>query len=198
MPRTALCLRRIAAAAIGIALCLLSFPAAAGKLIELRGWSFAGEDRPSFTIARDTTVKHAGAASARLSAANEPKAFGSLIQSVEAQNYLGKRIRFRAWTKTSGVAGFAGLFVRVEGVRAENTLAFDNMQDRPIKGDTEWTQRSVVLDVPPSATRIHFGVMLSGKGTVWLDDGELAEVSKDVPTTGVKRDDAPKNLDFEK
>jgi hypothetical protein len=39
---------------------------------------------------------------------------------------------------------------------------FDNMDDRPIKGDSEWQQYAVVLDVPSEATALAYGILLSG------------------------------------
>jgi len=36
----------------------------------------------------------------------------------------------------------------------ETGVAFDNMQDRAIKGTTDWRRYEVVLDVPEDATGI--------------------------------------------
>ncbi len=171
--------------------------ALAGTLNDLPGWAFEGSDRASFTVARDLEVKHAGRAAAMLRANREPQSFGALIQAITAEKYVGRRVRFSAWSRTAGVTGFAGLVMRVEGPSADTTLAFDNMQDRPVRGTTEWTLRTVVLDVAPSARRIHFGVMLSGQGTVWLDDGKLEIVDSSVPTTGPQKVAGPRNFDFE-
>jgi hypothetical protein len=62
-------------------------------------------------------------------------------------------------------------------------LAFDNMQDRPIKGTTDWKMYSVVLDVPPEATKISFGTNVIGKGQVWSDDFKLEIVDDSVAST---------------
>jgi hypothetical protein len=80
------------------------------------------------------------------------------------------------------------------------TVAFDNMQDRPITHTKDWQNYAVVLDVPQDATGIFFGVLLDGPGTVWLNGGKVELVGSDVPTTGTtgtkKRGIEPKNLDF--
>jgi len=77
-------------------------------------------------------------------------------------------------------------------------LAFDNMSDRPIQGDTEWTRHDVVLDVPASARRITFGVLLGGPGTVWIDGVRLDVVASTVPTTDAKAPpSAPRVVGFE-
>jgi hypothetical protein len=41
----------------------------------------------------------------------------------------------------------------------------------------------VVLDVPDAATGIAFGALLSGDGTLWVDDLTFEVVGKDIPTT---------------
>ncbi|MCA9492492.1 MAG: hypothetical protein KC621_21310 [Myxococcales bacterium] len=50
-------------------------------------------------------------------------------------------------------------------------LSFDNMQERPIRGTQDWTRHEIVLDVPTGATNIAFGILVAGKGTVWIDRG---------------------------
>jgi hypothetical protein len=47
------------------------------------------------------------------------------------------------------------------------------MQDRSIKGTTEWKKYDVVPDVPQNASGIFFGVLLSGTGTVRLSDARF-------------------------
>jgi hypothetical protein len=80
-------------------------------------------------------------------------------------------------------------------------VAFDNMQDRPIKGTTSWLRYDVVLDVPSDADDIAFGVLLAGTGKIWLNGIEFEVVGSEVPTTGekpkLKLGDKPK-LGFEK
>jgi hypothetical protein len=44
------------------------------------------------------------------------------------------------------------------------------MQTRPVRGSTEWTEYEIVLDVPEGSTRITYGFLLIGAGTVWGDD----------------------------
>jgi hypothetical protein len=72
--------------------------------------------------------------------------------------------------------------MRVDGPRSQ-TLAFDNMYRRGVHGTTEWRAYAVVLDVPDAATGIAFGALLSGDGTLWVDDLTFEVVGKDIPTT---------------
>jgi lipoprotein NlpI len=64
-------------------------------------------------------------------------------------------------------------------------LAFDNMQDRPIKGTTDWTNCAVVLDVPANAAGIMFGLILEHRGKAWFDGVTLEPVGTDVPSTHI-------------
>jgi len=62
-------------------------------------------------------------------------------------------------------------------------LGFDNMDDRPVTGTTEWTQYAIVLDVPDDAIMFFFGVFQVGPGASWFDDLTLEVVDESVPTT---------------
>jgi hypothetical protein len=50
------------------------------------------------------------------------------------------------------------------------------MMGRAVQGSTDWTEHTVVLDVPDNATYIALGFLLSGDGTVWGDDLKLEVV----------------------
>jgi hypothetical protein len=113
------------------------------------------------------------------------------------------------FVKTAAGEGWAGLWMRVDG-KDKTGIAFDNMMNRPVKGDTDWKKYEVVLDVPDSAEEIVFGFLLAGQGQAWVDDIELEVVGNDVKTTGLETQpmdrvgqplqglpDDPKNPNFE-
>ena len=88
--------------------------------------------------------------------------------------------------------------MRVDG--HDDTLSFDNMNRRRIKGSTEWRLYRIVLDVPAEATHISFGVLLTGAGRVWVDDVTFEVVDETVELTAGRNPqypDGPVNLDFE-
>jgi hypothetical protein len=122
------------------------------------------------------------------------------MQTFAPGSLLGKRVRFSGYVRSREVTGWAGLWMRVDGPNGE-TLAFDNMQKRAIKGTGDWKEYQIVLDVPASAQKIAFGLLLAGKGGVWMDDLKFEVVGTDVPTTGETVGTEPKpgyvNLDFE-
>ncbi len=73
----------------------------------------------------------------------------------------------------------------VEGSR--ESRPFHNMKDRPLRGTTDWTECSLVLNVPSDAVSITFGSQLLGRGKFWMDDLTLETVDESIPTTGTER-----------
>ncbi|GER88945.1 hypothetical protein KDW_31070 [Dictyobacter vulcani] len=66
------------------------------------------------------------------------------------------------------------------------TLDYDNMQNRPIQGTADWQRYQVVLDVPGESLDIAFGLLLQGKGQVWLQDASIIEVGNEIDVTSLK------------
>ena len=131
----------------------------------------------------DRAVYHSGRASAQLrSRVPTATTFGTLTQRVRADSLKNVRIRISAWLRTREAQG-ALIFVRVDGAVA--SLDFANTNDNPVSGNTEWTRRELVVDVPQDAFGVTFGLILNGTGTVWLDDVTLDVVSPVTPRTGV-------------
>lgn len=164
----------------------------------------AGSKPNHYKATLDKKTYHSGTQSALISHAKESASgFGTLMQNMDPDEYKGKRWRMSFWIKTDSVKGWAGGWMRVDGPDGNNgrPLAFDNMQDRVIKGTTDWTQYSIVLDVSEESTNIGFGVMLSGKGKLWIDDVKFEKVSNKVPVTCMyanqKYGNHARNLDFE-
>ena len=148
------------------------------------GWEARGSRPEDYEMAADTETRHGGAASAVIrSRARPEKGFGTLMQVIAADAYRGRRVRLAAMVKAADVRGWAGVWMRVDGERAES-LAFDNMQERKIRGTRDWEPHAVVLDVPPDAAEIYFGVLLDGPGAVWVDDFDLEVVWPSVKATG--------------
>ncbi len=166
-------------------------------------WIMAGSDPKDYEAGLDKTVFHSGTKSAFITqAAAKPSGFGTLMQMFSAKNYLDKRLRMSLWVKVENVEDWASPWMRVDGQKGQSSLSFDNMCDRKLKDTLDWKKYIIVLDVPAESTNIAFGVMLAGKGKVWIDDVSFEKVSTDVPTTdcpcyGHKRKTEPQNLNFE-
>lgn len=118
-------------------------------------------------------------------------AFGVASAAFPVGVAVGKHIKYSGYIRTESITeGFAGLWWRVDGADRQ-VLAFDNMQDRGVKGTTPWTRYEISLDVPASATNINFGAVHPGNGTAWFD-------SLQVEIDGVPFTDLTKfDLDFE-
>lgn len=128
--------------------------------------------------------------------------YGSLIQKLSSQRYLGKRIRLSGWMKTRGVTAWAGFFLRADTEDDKKPVTFDNMKDMHVVGNTLWKQYNIELDVPINASKVVFGARLHGEGVIWFDDVQIETIGEATLTsdyvkcdTSLKRE--PENLDFE-
>lgn len=151
------------------------------------GWGKGGSDPANYEISVDNNVRRSGKSSAIIKAkpAFEKDRFATMLQGIRADNFRGKRVRLSGYIKTENVGNYAGMWMRIDAADMK-TLDFDNMQDRPIKGTTEWKQYEVVLDVPAEAQQIAFGVNLSESGQVWIDDLKLEIVGQETAKTTLK------------
>jgi len=148
------------------------------------GWGGGSSHPEDYEIRLDRSVAHGGEASVRIrSIVDEPQDFATLTQGFQASDYLGQRLRLSGFVRAEHVEGWVGMWMRVDP-RAGNVQHFDNMQNRPIQGTQDWQRYQIVLDVPLDSNLIYFGVLLHGKGTVWIDDFQLEVVGEDVPTAG--------------
>lgn len=132
-----------------------------------------------------------------------PSGFASIDQAFSAKQFRDKHVRFSASVKTSNVAEWSGLWMKVDG--ADGVMAFDDMKDRPIKGSADWKRYEIVLEVRPDSNKITIGYMLTGGGQVWLNNMKVEAVGKDVAVTGhpvagssklADLPEMPVNLDF--
>jgi hypothetical protein len=165
------------------------------------GWYPAGSNPSEYDMGIDNSIFQNGRACAYIkSKSPKENQFGTLMQTISAENYLGKRLQLSGYIKSEDVKGWGGMWMRIDG-ESNQQLGFDNMQDRAIKGTTDWKKYEIVLDIPENSITINYGVLLGGDGEVWFDNFELKEVDKNVPLTNLGRGSElpsqPINLDFE-
>jgi hypothetical protein len=103
--------------------------------------------------------------------------FGTVMMNTSAVEARGMRLRLSALVKSQDVADWAGLWLRVDGQADNPALAFNGMENRPIRGTTSWTRYEVVVDVPDAAQNLAFGVLIKGTGQVWFKDMSLESVA---------------------
>lgn len=113
----------------------------------------------------------------------EPKDYAAIYQDINATDYLAKRLKFTAFVKTSSVRDWAALWVRIKDSLA--VVAFDNMEDRPIKGTNDWKEYSISLNVPADSQEIRIGLMQAGPGKTWFSNCSLSAVGP-IDKTGNK------------
>ena len=162
------------------------------------GWFKAGNRPADYEMGFDRSNAFTGGSSGYIKSNKpDPQGFGTYMQMFDATEYRGKRLRLSAYVKSENVETWAGLWMRVD--RDKKPVAFDNMQDRPIKDTQGWIQHAIVLDVDAKATAVAFGILLAGKGAVWIDDVTFEVVGEEVPVTDLqsKLTGSPRNLDFE-
>jgi hypothetical protein len=125
--------------------------------------------------------------------------FATLMQSIQADDYRGTRLRVSAELSGEGV-GRGALWLRIDD-RAGKVLAFDNMMAREdhgaLGGTFGWTRRDIVVDVPLPAESLHYGAMLTGAGRLRVRDFRIeAADAGDEPTDQRGYPRRPTNLGF--
>ena len=122
-------------------------------------------------------------------------------QTIAADDYRGKWVRFAARIRTDNVRGWSGLMMRVTSVD-QRVLGYDDMSTRPVRGTAGWREEAVILDIEPSASTITFGLRLAdGAGKVWIDGLRFEEVAADDPSISINLrpilPSRPQNLELE-
>lgn len=116
-----------------------------------------------------------------------------LQQAFEAYEYRGKRLRLSGLLKTEkvegGVAGPKGrdiggtaLCLWIEGVN--ETLCPANAQQHALQGTHDWIRRELSVEVPQTGISVALGLLLLGRGQVWLSDVQLEVVDESSPDFG--------------
>jgi AraC-like DNA-binding protein len=168
----------------------------------LKGWHLSGSHPFNYKMGIDRQNFHKGRAAGFLRSISVQShgEFATMMQEFKADKFLGKRLKLSGFIKSKEVDGFCGFWMRVDNAIGD-VLQFDNMGDRPILGNTEWNHYHIVLDVPENSSVISFGILLSGKGHVWIDELKFEEVDERTPTTNIDFSgnllDEPTNLSFE-
>jgi hypothetical protein len=179
-----------------------------GAVLKLpKGWIASGSAPDLYEMGIDPSLPRTPAVIRSKFAADDSalrsagKGFGTMMQSVLADPFRGKRLRLKAELKSEDVDGAGTIWMRIDRAPGE-TLRFDNMEQRSkngvLKGTADWIPREVVLDVPQDASSIHFGFYLRGRGKMWARLFDLAEVGEIVAATSSWQTflDRPTNLDF--
>jgi hypothetical protein len=169
-----------------------------------KGWLIAGSKPKSYEMGIDKAKGHDNKNAATIKSIDKKiDGFGTLMQLSKPDKFLGKRIKMTAYARSENVNEWAGLWLRIDQAGSQQSLSFDNMQDRAIKGTTGWTKYEIILDVPTNASMLAYGALLSGEGQVWFDNITFEIVDNSFKPTGSINagqssvQTEPSNLDFE-
>lgn len=155
-----------------------------------RGWRAGNKTGPDFILGTDTVIKHSGKASAFIQREGAmDNESGVIMQSVAAEPYLNKRVRYSVYMRSSEVQS-AYIFFAVHS--SDSAIAYANNRPQALEGNTGWTLCQLTLDIPGNSRNLDFGVILGGNGKLWADDGKLeivdaSVVSNDLMATGQVR-----------
>jgi pimeloyl-ACP methyl ester carboxylesterase len=136
-------------------------------------WHLMSSNKKQYVVRPDAEIKYSGAYSmliASVDTAQKPK-FAGLGYSIPGK-YAGKEITVTAWMRTADMKGSLALMLGLYDAEG-NTLAFENLEKKKLKGNADWKQYSVTLPMPENTQLIHIGPILIGQGKLWVDEVEV-------------------------
>jgi hypothetical protein len=171
--------------------------------VKINGWFQAGSAPESYLSGIDTKIAENGQKSVFTESKGEvSEGFSTVMQYCDAKNYLGTKIKMTGYLKAQNVKDWSGMWLRIDSKTQGETLGFDNMQDRPVTGNSDWTKCEIIMDVPEESMTLNYGFLLSGSGKVWFDNVTFEILNNTSPKILKDRvilpvPEKPLNLDFE-
>lgn len=158
---------------------------------DMNGWHLVGADIGSYQLSIDTAKINSQQVFYLKSISNAAEKTGTAENELNAFNYLGKRVRLSSNIKTANLDNSVQMFMRVDGGPGAGlvgkTLAFDDMQNRVIRGTTEWQKYEIVLDIPQETKSVLYGFHLNGSGEAWFSGVNVEIVGNNVPSTDMMK-----------
>lgn len=160
----------------------------------------AGSQPESYEIGLETNSEKGGNVAFLKSIKSPIDGFGTIMQSFEPVDYLGKKVKLTGSIKAVNIDNWSAMWMRIDGFKdgKNEVLGFDNMQDRQIKGTVDWKHYEIILDVPKEAKYISYGVLIGGTGKIMIDDFKFEIIENDNESTGnVVKLTKPTNTSFD-
>jgi C-terminal processing protease CtpA/Prc len=133
---------------------------------------------PTGTIFVESEIVHGGSSAVRIERnAASTNGFSTLTKGIPI-DFTGTLIEWRGFLKTENVSESVGLWMREDG--DTGSVAFDNMQQRQVKGTHDWTEYSITLPLRPEAKQLFFGALVAGTGKIWVVDLQLLVDGKPI------------------
>jgi hypothetical protein len=123
---------------------------------------------PPDTVHLDNQVVHSDRWSARFDRDSTSTRTFSVITKSIPMDFAGGEIEIHGYLRTKDVTGYAGLWMREDG--DGGTLKLENMSSQHVNGTHDWAEYAINLPIDSNARSLVFGVLLSGTGTLWVDD----------------------------
>jgi hypothetical protein len=156
-----------------------------------RRWHKWSPNAADYSVAPDSDTPHDGHPTLCLAyTPHGPAPRGSWMwwgQCIrEPEKYAGHTVRMTVWIKCEGASGNAGINLRPKGPNFQ-LLTEDEKPRRHIRGNTDWTERSIFCAIPKETQCLDTGFYFNGKGKVWIDMESLKyEIIDDAPPVTVK------------
>jgi hypothetical protein len=137
---------------------------------------------PQYSAVIDSNVQHNGHPTIQLSSATARGTWAAYDHNDRfPEKYIGHQIRMKVWIKSEGLTANSGPWIRVLGPNFSQIGAEGQRAHRPVKGTTDWTQYTAIADVPPETQCICSGIVMNGKGKMWLDVQSVEYEAIDTP-----------------
>ena len=126
-----------------------------------------------YKITIDTIVKFNQKKSIRIDCKRyNENSFGYTVNKFPIKYAKGKSLELKGKVRTENVIkGYAGIWLNANN--DDETITFDNMNDRGLTNSNDWTEVSIKLKINKTVNKITFGVLLTGQGKAWFDDLEI-------------------------
>jgi C-terminal processing protease CtpA/Prc len=126
-------------------------------------WSKSGNAAAAYVMVSTTgsAMDRTGATLTLRSDTAGPSMFGTITASIPADSFRGRRVRIVADIDAQSVTGGASAWIRADG--PAGVLVLDNGSENALRGTTS-AHRETTLYVPNEATRLVFGLLLTGSG----------------------------------
>jgi C-terminal processing protease CtpA/Prc len=134
-------------------------------------WQLAGSNPSRYVMAAAGSATDEKGATLTLRSITEGSGFGTVTAIIPADTLRNHRVRLSAEIEAQAISGSASVWIRVDS--GSQTLALDNGADQGVRGTTGARHMDVELYVPRSATRLVFGLLVSGTGTATAHDVRL-------------------------
>jgi C-terminal processing protease CtpA/Prc len=126
---------------------------------------------PRETLSQDSLIKHGGQWAGRIDRGAGGAEGFSAFTLVIPRTFAGEVVELRGWLRLEDVGGRAGLWLRQDG--RSGVLNLNNMSERSTSGTHDWAEYTITVELDDRARSLAFGALLSGEGTIWVDDLEL-------------------------